>query len=146
MSATTFEFVETFLRGAQKRESERAYASAVTWYESAILELATIAVRDYREPSNGIGFLVERGTRAHLERCAAVMRQIPGSDELGIFNTIAVAHAASLLSHHELAEYMVSRVQHPGKHFWNEFARAMNCLLLKHPYEFKLGPLQGMDS
>jgi hypothetical protein len=145
MKTDHLKFFEANLRGALMRESQGLFGNAAMRYELAILDLVIIAVTQYDNVSSGVGFLSQRNASLHLEKVFDLMRRTQDSEEMGVFNTLAVAHAASLLNKHELAEYLIRRVQYPGDHFWNEFADAMNCLVLKHPYEPQLGPLSGVD-
>ena len=98
---------------------------------------------DFGQPVEGIIWMESQGIIDILTKCEDLLRRLPESEELVIFSTVAVAHVASVLKRHEMAEYLVGRTQRPGRHFWNEYARAMQCLVTKEPYEPELGTLKG---
>ncbi len=131
------------LAAAKNHEAQGQFALAFFDFSSAILDLLSVAMLDFGQSAEGIIWMESQGVMDLLIKCEELVKRLPESEELVIFSTMAVAHIASLLNRHEMAEYLVGRTQQPGRHFWNEYARAMQCLVTKEPYEPKLGTLKG---
>jgi hypothetical protein len=134
--AESLEMARNFEANGHKGLAELKYAHA-------ILELVSVTTTEAGSPSEAVLYLNSQGISALFQKHEQLVRETPEIDELSIFPTLAVAHAASFLGKHSMAEYYVSRVQYRGRHFWNEYARAMQCLTKKQEYEPKLGRLAG---
>jgi hypothetical protein len=131
------------LEAARNSEARGHLAGAELYYANAIQDLVSAATSEKFSPQEGILFLKSQGISALFQKHEQLVRETAETDELSIFTTVAVAHAASFLGEHGLAEYYVSGVQYQGRHFWNDYARAMQCLVTKQVYEPKLGRLAG---
>ena len=81
--------------------------------------------------------MTAQGVLGILDKFEEMFRHLPPLEDLGIMHPLNAAHIASLLGRHETAEYIVSRVQTPGDYLWNDYARAMQCLVAKQPYELE---------
>lgn len=146
MKNPRFQSFQSYLSGVKIRESqpELGLGSPEGLMGFAILSLISIAVMDFANKEEGIAFLKSHDAAALIQKYGKMIRSLPSDADLGIFVVIGVAHTSSMLDLHECAEYLVGRVQDPiGRHFWDEYARAMLCLVEKRPYEPKLGTLKG---
>ena len=92
---------------------------------------------DFHSPAEGIACMKSQGVDGLLDKVEEMFRRLPATDDLGMMPPIVAAHVASLMGRHETAEYIISRVQTPGRYIWNDYARAMHCLVTKQPYELE---------
>jgi hypothetical protein len=142
MNHQRLQLFEGFLKSANNHLTcgQDALASGDLSY--AILSLVSAVTTGEACRNAAVTFLQSCQLNKTLTQYGNMLERLP-QEELGIFVTVAVAHTASLLAKHDLAEYLVGRVQYPGRHFWNEYARAMQCLVSQQAYDPKLGTLKG---
>lgn len=143
MDTQRLELLSQALYYAKKHEAGGNIDSAQENISAAVLDLVSLAVMGCGSRDEGIAYMRSQGGLDLIAKCEELTRRLPESEQVPIFILIGVAHVGSLLGRHDTAEYFVARAQYSGRHFWDEYARAIQCLVTKHSYEPHLGKLGG---